>query len=1054
MAVSTRAHRYIRFTCVVALVAAAIGARYAVTRHKLNRHVVSGFRTGSAQGGIAERYGRLPLAFERNIGQTDSQVQFIARGGGSTTFLTGTSAVVSLHPTPPRRPRQPVTGSPATPASTVRLQLTGIQPGIHMTGADPLPGVSHYFIGSDPKAWRSNVATYGRVRSHDVYPGIDVEYYGNQRQLEHDFIVSPGADAGRIAFDVDGADSLGIDRDGVLVISVGAQQVRLEKPFAYQEIGGTRREVSSAYALDGARSVRFQLGAYDRSRTLVIDPVLAYNANFGGSGIDFGLAIAVDSSGNAYVAGGTGSNDFPTTNGVAQTGFGGGTGVFAGFPIDAFVAKLNPTGTSLTWATYLGGSGDDIAFGIAIDETGAAYIAGATAGTDSTHDNFPTTNGAYQTSYGGGNVDMFVTKLNAGGQLAYSTYIGGQCHENATDIAIDAAHNVYLSGIAAVGDPACTQDFPVTPGAFKTTPDAFTSSDGLLVKLNATGSTLLYATYLGGPTQGLEDFANGIAVDGSGNAYVVGGTAAADFPTTGGAYQTTFAGGGRDGFVSKINPAGGGAADLIYSTFLGGSNDFDTISRIALDGSGNAYVTGRTFSTNFPTTAGAYQRTFGGFRDGFVAKLNSTASTLVFSTFFGGSGDDYPVGIALDASQNVYVAGETTSLNLPTTPDALSNSYNGSGSSGFCDTDPASGTAGCDGFIVKLNSTGSVLIYSSYLGGPGDDIPQGIAVQGSNAYLTGGTSSSFLASTTIAGPSLSGPADAFVWKFALPAVGFTDDPVRGASTMIKAVHINELRSRIDAVRIAHGLAAYAYTDPALTPGSTTIKAAHITDLRTALSQAYAAAGLTTPEFVSNPAITPGTTIVRAGDINQLRRLVVGLEEGLGFAVYDGATYMTTACLQVGSVCDSQSLLVGRDTIAGGNEPHQPNTIGGSCVDGTSGTFHVNASNDRIRVSTLDGTPFAPGKTVRVEAFVWAVAAGVNHLDLYYAADAGSPAWTYITTIDAPAAGPQTMSATYTLPAGSVQAVRARFRSGGAPASCTGSTSGFDDHDDLVFAVGP
>jgi hypothetical protein len=586
-----------------------------------------------------------------------------------------------------------------------------------------------------------------------------------------------------------------------------------------------------------------------------------------------------------------------------------------------------------------------------------------------------------------------------------------------------------------------------------TTPDT-TGGDAIVVKLDATGSTLLYSTYLGGPVN--REGAESIAVDGSGNAYVTGSTHSTDFPTTGGAYQTIFGGGSTDAFVAKIHPAGGGAADLVYSTFLGGNDDESGIG-IVLDGSGNVYVTGRTFSGNFPTTAGAYQRNFGGFRDGFVTKLNSTLSTLVFSTFFGGSGDDYPTGVAIDASQNVYVTGETTSLNLPTTADALSFSYNGSGASGFCDTKPESGAAGCDGFIVKFSSTGSLLIYSSYLGGPGDDIPQGLAVQGNSAYVTGGTSSTFLAGPVTHRPLLSGPADAFVWKLTTPTAGFTDDPVRAGAfgTTIKAVHITELRSRIDAVRIAHGLGAYTYTtDPSLTAG-VTIKAAHVTDLRTALSQAYTAAGLTAPEFLSNPVITPQTTVVRAGDINQLRALVVALEEGLGFAVYDGATYMTVACLQVGSVCDSFRFLNGRDTITNGAEPHQPNTIANSCPDGDFGAYHVNASNDRLRVSTLDGTHLATGKTVRIEAFVWGVNAN-NHLDLYYAANAASPSWTFITTIDgASSGGPQTMSATYTLPAGSVQAVRARFRAGGSAAPCNmNSSGGLDDHDDLVFAVDP
>src|SRR5712691_3292520 len=591
----------------------------------------------ATQGRVDETYGKLPLSFEANRGQSDSQVKFLARGPEHTLFLTSTEAVlvVTKREPPAREPAahgRPAQRGPAT-GTVLRMAFAGADPTARVTGVEELPGKASYFIGNNPTRWRPNVPTYAKVRYADVYQGIDLIYYGTHRQLEYDVIVRPGADPNRIVLDFQGADNVEVDAQGDLVLHTAAGAIRQRKPVIYQEVGGVRTEIAGGYVLTGARQVGFQVAAYDRRRPLVIDPVLVYSTYLGGSDGDQADAIAVDAAGNAYVTGFTDSTNFPTTPGAFQTTFGGGA--------DAFVTKLNPAGNGLVYSTYLGGSFTDRGLGIAVDAAGNAYVTGFT---DST--NFPTTPGAFQTTFGGGFSDAFVTKLNP------------------------------------------------------------------------TGTGLVYSTYLGGSTT---DLGRGIAVDAAGNAYVTGATDSTNFPTTSGAFQTTF-GGGFDAFVTKLNPGGTG---LVYSTYVGGSSS-DVAIGIAVDGSGSVYVTGTTFSTNFPTTTAAFQTTRVGFNDGFVTKLNPTGTGLVYSTLLGGSNDtgsaDQPSGIAVDGSGNAYVTGSTGSTDFPTTPGAFQT---------------ASGGGGGDAFVTKLNPTGAALVYSTYLGGSGGfDFGVGIAVDGSgNAYV-------------------------------------------------------------------------------------------------------------------------------------------------------------------------------------------------------------------------------------------------------------------------------------------------------------------------------
>jgi len=661
----------------------------------------------AAEARVSGTYGKLPLHFEVNRGQTHGDVRFLARGPGYRLFLTPSEAVLTLlNPESPARkpaahgrspPRGPATGT------VLRMSFADANPDARVAGLEELPGKAHYFIGNDPAKWRINVPTYAKVRYREVYPGIDLVYYGNQRQLEYDFVVRPGADLGAIALRLTGADQVEVDVQGDLVLHTAAGSIRQQKPAIYQELGGVRKEIPGGYVLKGKDQVGFKVGAYDARQALVIDPVLFYSTYLGGSGEDSSPAIAVDALGNAYVTGSTFSPDFPTTAGAFQTSFGEGS-------FHAFVTKLDPAGSALVYSTYLGGNGADAGYGIAVDTDGNAFVTGNTNSS-----NFPTTMTAVQSTYGGGGCcDAFVTKLNAAGAaLVYSTYLGGSGDDEGNAIAVDAAGNAYVTGLTD------STDLPTTAGAFQTANAG--GFDAFVTKLDPAGAALVYSTYLG------VGGSSGIAVDASGNAYVTGSTDSTHFPTTMGAFRTTYGGGISDAFVTKLDPAG---AALVYSTYLGGSGE-DSSSAIAVDADGNAYVSGYTDSTDLPTTAGAFQTIYGGgISDAFVTKLDPAGCALVYSTYLGGSGTDAGHGIAVDTDGNAFVTGNTNSSNFTTTMTAFQTTYGGGG----C----------CDAFVTKLDAAGSALVYSTYLGGSGNDAGSAIAVDAfpnSNAYVTGFTDS-------------------------------------------------------------------------------------------------------------------------------------------------------------------------------------------------------------------------------------------------------------------------------------------------------------------------
>ncbi|MCW6049980.1 SBBP repeat-containing protein [Lyngbya sp. CCAP 1446/10] len=638
-------------------------------------------------------YGQIPLSFIANAGQTDQNVQFQVKGAGHSIFFSPNEISFTAFSTP----TEP--GNPATATSaTVRSSLANSNPNPTISGLQQLPGVANFLLGEDSSQWHTNVPTFNGVVYQNVYQGIDRVFKGTEGQLKSEFLVAPLADPSQIRMNYSGVSDIRLRDDGALILETPLGELIDNAPIVYQDINGQRVNVPAAYNLLGNGQVNFTLGNFDPTQPLVIDPVLAYSTYLGGSGSEGANRLAVDSTGAAYIIGTT-VNNFPTTPGAVQTTPGGGL-------VDFLVTKINPEGTALVYSTYIGGDRDDYGFGIAVDSQGNAYLTGQV------DPGYPTTPGAFQPTIPGYNTG--VTKLNAAGNaLVYSTFLGGGGNSLGNGIAVDSSGNAYVAGLAGSG-------FPTTPGVSQ--PTSGGDIDAFITKVNPTGSALVYSTYFGGTARedaqaiaidnngnayvtgltyssdlpgtdlgfqnailgGYDGFvgkfdANGaraystylggtgddkgadIAVDSAGNAYVVGITTSTDFPIASTTIQAANAGGANDAFVVKLNPNG---VNLTYSTYLGGSGD-DNGHRITVDSANNVYVTGDTTSTNFPIK-NALQSVSGGGKDAFVTKINSSGSALVYSTYLGGSGDEYGNGIAVDSSGAVYVAGSTASTNLPT----------------------------------------------------------------------------------------------------------------------------------------------------------------------------------------------------------------------------------------------------------------------------------------------------------------------------------------------------------------------------------------------------
>ena len=695
-------------------------------------------------------YGKLlPLSFEANQGQTDENVKFLSRGLSYSLFLTNSEAVLALRKTEPisarlkvRTGQTPIERQKPTARETavLRMQLAHAKSAPRILGEEELPGKVNYFLGNDPLKWRTNLPTYGKVKYEGVYPGVDLVYYGNEGRLEYDFVVSPGADARSIRIRFHGAKKLRIDRNGSLLLEAGGRRVSLEKPQAFQETEGTKKTVECRYVLIAANTIGIRVGDIDHGKPLVIDPVLAYSTYLGGNSSELGTGVAVDSLGNAYVTGTTDSPNFPTANALQPA--------LAGQNV--FITKINASGTALVYSTYLGGSGSDVGESIAVDASGNAYVTG-----DTSSQNFPTTN-ALQPTHSGGFTDVFITKINASGAaLDYSTYLGGSSEETGNAIAVDASGNAYVTGFTE------SPNFPTANALQPTYGGGFI--DAFVAKIDASGTALVYSSYLGGI---FDDYGSGIAVDASGNVYVTGYTSSSNFPTAN-ALQPTHSGGLTDVFITKINASG---AALLYSTYLGGDQSLQASSDnigygIAVDAQGNAYVTGFTTAQNFPT-ANALQPALAGIQNAFITKINASGSALVYSTYLGGSLSEVGKAIGVDASGNAAVIGTTSSPDFPTR-NALQTTYGG----GITDA-----------FVAKVSASGTALVYSTYLGGSGEDTGLGVAVDSSgNTYVAGATGSqNFPTRNAFQSTYGGGDVDAFVSKIASctapPAVTLSADP--------------------------------------------------------------------------------------------------------------------------------------------------------------------------------------------------------------------------------------------------------------------------------------
>jgi uncharacterized protein (TIGR03437 family) len=639
---------------------------------------------------------RMPLWFEPNVGQMQASASYLARSGNHTVLLTPSNAWIRLWD--------------RNGSDSVRLRFVGASAAAAVEGVEKLPSVSNYFIGNDRKKWRTNVPHYAKVRFRNVYPGVDVVYYSNRGILEYDFIVSPGADPNRIQLSYEGGGKFSIDDSGNVHVALRGREMVQHRPRIYQEVAGRRVEVAGSYRVKANGIVQFALAKYDRSRPLVIDPVLDYSVYLGGSAYDTAIAITLDSAGNKYLTGSTASSSF-VSNSQFQDRLRGAT--------DAYIARFDASGT-LRYFTYIGGShspvtGPAINTGraIVVDRSGDIYIAG-----DTNADDFPVqaTNNFSTNRFAGGSADAFVSKIAAAGdRLIYTKYIGGgsdvfvgggrgcgtgdgpdclvpgRADEFGSGLAIDPQGFAYLTGFTK------SSDFPVVNGFMNRTKSGGESA--FVTKVNQAGTDFVYSTVIEGNGK---DGGEGIALDTAGNIYITGYTTSTNFPLAS-AFQTVNRGaaGFEDAFVLKLDPA---AQRLIYSTYLGGTGR-DLGFRIAVDASNSAYVTGYTLSADFPTRNAA-QPNFGGNADAFVTKLSPDGSTLAYSTYLGGSGSDWGFAdIAVDASGNAYVAGYTTSTDLRT-KNAFQAQF---------------GAGDTHGYVAQLSAAGNDWVFLSYYGGSQHD---------------------------------------------------------------------------------------------------------------------------------------------------------------------------------------------------------------------------------------------------------------------------------------------------------------------------------------------
>jgi Ca2+-binding RTX toxin-like protein len=684
---------------------AALGCVLALVAIQLGKTPAEAPVGGSGEEiGLAEDFGSMPLAFEPSTGRYGPSVDFLSNSAAGSVAVGRDGILLS----------QAYGSKQDLRTAAVRLALPGATIDRDAAqGIDRLPGTVNDLRGAASQHV-TGIPTFERVGYERIWPGIGLELHGRTGAPEYDFRLAPGADPGLISMRVAEADGLHLSATGDLVIREGDARFRQRAPIAFQPGPDGRTAVDSRFALDG-RTVTFDLGSYDRQRPLVIDPVtVSYSTYLGGPNIDAATGIAVDASGAAYVTG-IAQDGFDTTAGAFDGTFGGS--------LDVFVSKLNPAGSALVYSTYLGGAGLDSGSDVKVDPSGSAYVSGRTASPD-----YPTTPGAFQTAFGG-QVDAFVTKLNpSGSALAYSTFIGTPNADGGNGIAVDSSGAVYFVG--STDSPS----FPVTGGAFQTALD--TASDGFVLKLNPTGTALVYSTYLGG--DGSDDAPSAIVVDGTGAAYLTGFTNSTDFPT-----ENPIQGDSPDydGFVSKLNPAG---TALVYSTYVGGDGLDNIGAGLAVAGDGTAYVSGYTQSTDYPTVneiAGD-----GPGADGVVTRVNPAGTAFEYSTYLSGDAFEWASDVAVDPDGSLWVSGMTASSDFPTLNEIEGDS------------------PGNDGLLLNLGADGD-LRFSTYLGGSGDENFPTMALGDDGVYAAGGSDSTdFDTVGEIEGPTAM--LDAIVAKFA------------------------------------------------------------------------------------------------------------------------------------------------------------------------------------------------------------------------------------------------------------------------------------------------
>jgi|GEM_PF-392107 len=694
---------------------------------------------------IGEAYGKLPLSFEQNRGQTDKGVKFLSRGEGYTLLLTTTEAVLRLYKSHDSVAGDSLGERASQEQAVLRMKMAGADAAAHVSGENQLQGKSNYLIGNDRKKWHADIPTFSSVRVEKIYPGIDLVYYGtNERKLEFDFHLGPGADVKQIRLAFEGVDGLTLDALGNLVLQTGAGEVIQHAPVIYQDAAGGRRQVEGRYVMNAEREVGFEVGEYDQTKPLVIDPQLVYATFYGGSDLDFAADIAVDGSGNAYITGKTLSTDLLLRSPYQgpQVGF------------DVFVIKLNPSGSDVFYATYLGSSDDhDAGEAIAITSDGKACVTGTLFNAGNTSD-FPTTPGRYQGN-GFGLADRvddaFLTVLTPGGNdLAYSTFLGGPFLDDGHGISVDAANKIYITGSTFGRFPIKNAFQHLLSGGISNTVNV----DAFIAKFDPTqsgNSSLIYSTYLGGTG---DEVGRDIAVTPEGVAFVVGVTGSTNFPQKSSSSLPAFQrnqGGVNDAFVAKISPS----CELIYATYFGG-NDVDEALSVAVGPDERAYVSGKTASssTTFPLK-NAFDSTREGGTDAFVAKFNADGTALFYSSFLGGNGGEEGRGIAIDSAGNAYVAGAHGSTNLTDVNGFPTSVQTGNGFIGKIEATDATG------------STPAKLLYFDTFGGQGTG-GNGIAVDPrGNVYITGLASNFFVATPGAFEPSFNGGnSDAHVIKVA------------------------------------------------------------------------------------------------------------------------------------------------------------------------------------------------------------------------------------------------------------------------------------------------